>query len=494
MSSRYSDEAMAKKRVANRERFLKKSKAKFGERFNFPYLKEEYETQKTSKVTIGCPDHPGAKMAPDKHLQSNTGCRDCGIEERGKKRFERGRKVFLERFKKKFSGKAELVSEYKGGKKSVKAKCFAEGHIFPVSAGHLKDSFDYGCPVCYRPLLTLSQMMPEEDFIKRVQKRFPEIDFSISKYKGSSKLISFICPEHGKQRVANAGHLNKSFYGCPACAKANIGYAGYRIRQLNSGDPTIKSRPTRIALMKMEIFGFVTYKIGTTYRRLETRYKENLVKVYFEAKLVEIDALKLENLLLVKYRNDRDLRIEKKGREIGKRWSGDRELFLKRALKPMLSEIKSLVQELSENDPNYWGRFKGLELPFDKPRDVVFKGGVYNEPRPVICLDDKTVYGSGTEAALKYNTVQSSVSAVCLGKRGSTNGKRFAYLEDFENDRIPIFKPLKGTRRSVRCIDTGEVFTSITDAGKEKGFNPCHLGEVCLGKRNLAGGFRWEYV
>lgn len=48
----------------------------------------------------------------------------------------------------------------------------------------------------------------------------------------------------------------------------------------------------------MKIFGFKTYKIGTTYRRLETRYKEDLVKVYFEAKLKEFDALMLENLLL----------------------------------------------------------------------------------------------------------------------------------------------------------------------------------------------------
>ena len=76
-------------------------------------------------------------------------------------------------------------------------------------------------------------------------------------------------------------------------------------------------------------------------------------------------------------------------------------ILLKRALKPIHSELKSLVQELSENDPNYWERFKGLGLPFDKPREVVFKGGVFNQPRPVICLDDKTVYGSATEAALK---------------------------------------------------------------------------------------------
>ena len=169
MSKRYSDEAMAKKRMAHRELFLKNSKSKFGDRFTFPNLEKEKFTQK-NYITIGCPNHPEVVMTSDKHLQSNTGCRECGIEERGYKRFERGRDIFLERFKKKFSGTAILVSEYTGGKKSVKAKCYAEGHIFPVSAAHLKDSFDYGCPVCYRPLLTESQMMPAKDFIKRSQK------------------------------------------------------------------------------------------------------------------------------------------------------------------------------------------------------------------------------------------------------------------------------------------------------------------------------------
>jgi len=53
---------------------------------------------------------------------------------------------------------------------------------------------------------------------------------------------------------------------------------------------------------------------------------------------------------------------------------------------------------------------------------------------------------------------------------------------------------LKGLRRRVRCIETGEVFTSLREAGKGKGFNPKHIGDVCSGKRNLTGGYRWDYV
>ena len=42
MSKRYSDEAMANRRVANRLRFLQKSKKIFRERFSFPQLEKEY--------------------------------------------------------------------------------------------------------------------------------------------------------------------------------------------------------------------------------------------------------------------------------------------------------------------------------------------------------------------------------------------------------------------------------------------------------------------
>jgi hypothetical protein len=182
----------------------------------------------------------------------------------------------------------------------------------------------------------------------------------------------------------------------------------------------------------------------------------------------------------------------KKGREKGKRWPGDTELFLKRALKPMISEITSLVQELAEKDPNYWTRFEGLKLPFDETREVIFRSGVYNLPRKVICLDDKTIYNSVTEAAQVIKASQGNLSEVCLGNRQYVKNKRFAYLDDYENDKIPNFTPSTSNKRKVLCIETGEIFSSIVDAEKEKGGRS--ISRVCKGSRKVSGGFHWKYV
>ena len=138
--------------------------------------------------------------------------------------------------------------------------------------------------------------------------------------------------------------------------------------------------------------------------------------------------------------------------------------------------------------------FKVESAPDDKPRESIYTGGEYNQPRPVICLDTNKIYPSGTEAAREVNASQGNLSMVCLGQRGRVNGMRFAYLDDHERGTVPKFTPYKGTIREVRCIDTGEIVSSMTEAAKAKGLkSPSHISRVCTGKRKSVGGLRWEY-
>lgn len=48
-------------------------------------------------------------------------------------------------------------------------------------------------------------------------------------------------------------------------------------------------------------------------------------------------------------------------------------------------------------------------------------------------------------------------------------------------------------KRKVVCVDTGEVFDSITIAANEKGLNHRHISEVCKGKLKTTGGLHWKY-
>ena len=69
---------------------------------------------------------------------------------------------------------------------------------------------------------------------------------------------------------------------------------------------------------------------------------------------------------------------------------------------------------------------------------------------------------------------------------------RFAYLDDYKNGKIPQFIPSTKNKRKVSCIETGKIFSSISDAVRETGAKK--IGEVCKGNRKTSGGYHWGYV
>jgi hypothetical protein len=49
-------------------------------------------------------------------------------------------------------------------------------------------------------------------------------------------------------------------------------------------------------------------------------------------------------------------------------------------------------------------------------------------------------------------------------------------------------------KKKVHCMDTGEVFNSLSEAGLVKAIPFQNISKACLGKRPKAGGYRWEYI
>lgn len=48
--------------------------------------------------------------------------------------------------------------------------------------------------------------------------------------------------------------------------------------------------------------------------------------------------------------------------------------------------------------------------------------------------------------------------------------------------------------KPVQCIETGIIYSSILEAGKQTKINHTHLGDVARGKRKTAGGYHWKYI
>ena len=52
---------------------------------------------------------------------------------------------------------------------------------------------------------------------------------------------------------------------------------------------------------------------------------------------------------------------------------------------------------------------------------------------------------------------------------------------------------LEKIRKKILCVETNEVFESITEAAKAKNTNLGSISHCCKGQRNTAGSYHWKY-
>lgn len=490
---RYSPEGLEKHRLANRESFLRDANEKFGGRFD--YTQTIYVRQK-AKVTIRCPTHGAFGQTPDKHLQSAHGCPQCAVAARSRGRIDDGSKRFSASFTKRFGNRLELVSPYVSVKAPIRVRCLAHGVDFETTPANINIS-KYGCLQCVREKTSKQNRSTTKEFIRRATVRFAD-QFDLTKvdYKTNAAKVNIGCPIHGEFQITPASFL-KSAHGCPKCASQYIGYAANRIQRLESG--TIEGKPTTLALMTVEVFGITAFKLGITSRQLIERYREFLRNIIFETTLDELSALKLERRLHGKYFRFRDVRIFLAGLRSGKRWSGDSEIYKEECLPNLLDDLKQGVAAIEGGVVDYWATRPELTAPVLNIRSVRMEAGIFNESKPVIRLDTLAIYPSATAAAAAVGSSQGLVSMVCRGLRGQTKGVQFAYVKDYEQGSTPVFTSgIKGSNhskaRAVRSLDTGNIYTTITEAAAAVGINSSKITQVCKGKRKTAGGQRWEYV
>ena len=490
----YSAEWLEKLRSRNGGKFLDAARNKFGARFD--YSSVIYRSQKTP-VTIICPSHAAFSQSPDKHLQSLYGCPKCGVTVRARSRIADGGERFHKAFVEQFGGRIELLSSYISVKDPIYCRCKVHNYEFVTTPDCLNNS-TYACVKCGSEASGLRRRGTTVDFVERASSKFgDQFDLSQVDYKTNATKVSIRCPIHGNFEVRPVDFL-KSTHGCPKCGKLHVGYAENRILRLEAG--SIRPRPTKLAVMKIEVFGITAFKVGITSRSLIARYREALREVLFEASLSELDALKLERQIHATYFRERDVRIFLAGLRSGSRWSGDSEIYHEKCVPNILSDLEAAVTALVAGDVTYWSRQPKLSPPILRIRQVrKTEGQQFNKAKPVIRCDTGEVFASATAAALSIASTQGQVSMVCNGKQGHTKGVRFAYVSDYEAGRVPKFiSMIKGANhrsaRAVRCVDTGLIYSTITEAETANGIHRGKIALVCKGERRTAAGKRWEYL
>ena len=113
--------------------------------------------------------------------------------------------------------------------------------------------------------------------------------------------------------------------------------------------------------------------------------------------------------------------------------------------------------------------------------------------KPVRCVETGVVYESLTKAAevfgVSYSAIANAVNGLCETSCG--------FHWEFAKENPPtkqIKKPPKTTAKSIRCVETQEVFKSLREAAEFFGIHSSGIGHALNGRNKTAGGCHWEFV
>lgn len=188
-----------------------------------------------------------------------------------------------------------------------------------------------------------------------------------------------------------------------------------------------------------------------------------------------------------------------------------------RALKTPSSNIVSCCRGVTKTAKGFLWKYKDdcLELPNEEWREVAVGSETYqvSSSGRIEVKGGKKTFGSkkGNYMYAKGQLVHRLVAAAFLQK---PDGKDYVnHIDgDGSNNRVDnlewvtqkenmrhAFRAGSGSKvmRQVRQIGPdgrSTVHHSVTEAGRTTGTNHSHISDVCAGKRNTAGGYRWEYV
>jgi hypothetical protein len=115
--------------------------------------------------------------------------------------------------------------------------------------------------------------------------------------------------------------------------------------------------------------------------------------------------------------------------------------------------------------------------------------------REIICIETQQVYFGKNEA--ERQTGIRHISECCHHQREVAGGYHWAFIDDlewqskFEQFRNADRHITKIAKRSIICIETGEIFESIAAAMKV--YKGC-ITKVLNGERETAAGMHWEYI
>ena len=147
---------------------------------------------------------------------------------------------------------------------------------------------------------------------------------------------------------------------------------------------------------------------------------------------------------------------------------------------------KISAKNSGENHPNY-GKHHS-----DKTRARMSASSP--KKRPVVCLETGERFESVTAAAKHYNILKSTnISFACKNPHRRAGGYHWRYAEEVpEGAEIEI--PANSRTRPVICLETGERFNSVKEAGQHYNINPSYISWVCQNTSYKAASYHFRHA
>ena len=111
-------------------------------------------------------------------------------------------------------------------------------------------------------------------------------------------------------------------------------------------------------------------------------------------------------------------------------------------------------------------------------------------------LTNLTVGGEGQAGRVQSQQEKDKRANSIRGKKRSAETlKKMSEAQKINQVALDKLKQERDKRKKkVHCMDTGEMFNSLSEAGLVKAIPFQNISKACLGKRPKAGGYRWEYI
>lgn len=165
---------------------------------------------------------------------------------------------------------------------------------------------------------------------------------------------------------------------------------------------------------------------------------------------------------------------------------------------------KYLIKKFNTQIPNGYNFDQGGGN-IDKVRSRVkenhanVQSGNHHRAIKVYCIELNRVFECMRDAERELNIKTKDIGNCCKGKRNTAGGYHWIYANDLGKcDIDTILKRRKHAqitnKKKVRCIETNEVFDSITQASEKTKIDLSSIASCCRGKLKSTHGLHWEFV